>query len=76
MGVTEDETHFLLYCPKHTLLRNNLFSNILIEQFQNLSENEKLKFLLNHPNIVKQTAQFIVNAFDNRAVDWVYPQNA
>ena len=69
LGTTEDETHFILYCPKHTILRTNLLSNVAVEEFTNLNENEKLKFLLNDPSIVKQSAQFIVNAFDNRDVD-------
>ena len=57
MDVPEDETHFLLFCTKHSLQRNNLNSI------------EKLKFLLNNPSIVKQTAQFIVNAYNNRVID-------
>ena len=69
LGATEDESHFILHCPRHTLLRNNLLSNVSLEEFTNLNEYEKLKFLLNDPSIVKQSAQFIVNAFDNRAVD-------
>ena len=69
MGVPEDETHFLLFCTKHSLQRNNLFSNIVNENFQNLNSIEKLKFLLNNPSIVKQTAQFIVNAYNNRVID-------
>ena len=69
MGLPEDETHFLLHCTKHSLQRNDLFSNIENEEFQNFNAIEKLKFLLNHPSIVKQTAQFIVNAYNNRVID-------
>ena len=69
MGETEDEAHFLLHCPKHSLLRNQLYSKIPNYQFSNLVDTDKLKFLLNHPDIVKQTAQFIVNGFNNRVVD-------
>ena len=69
LGTTEDEAHFILHCPRHTLLRNDLLTNLSLEDFTNLNENEKLKFLLNDPTIVKQTAQFIVNAFDNREAD-------
>ena len=68
-GNTEDESHFLLDCPKHTLLRTELYSNIENEDFPDFTENEKLKFLLNDPSIVKQTAQFVASAYDNRDVD-------
>ena len=69
MGTTEDEVHFLLHCPRHCLFRNLLFSKIENDNFFDLADIEKLKFLLNHPDIVKTTAQFIVNAFNNRVVD-------
>ena len=68
MITVEDEVHFLLHCPRHSLLRNQLLSGIQNPQYFDLIDIEKLKFLLNHPDIVKQTAQFVVSSFDNYRV--------
>ena len=65
----EDEAHFLLDCPRHSLLRRKLLEQICDENFEMLNVTEKLKFLLNNPSIVKQTAQFIIDAYDNRSID-------
>ena len=67
-GDVEDENHFLLICSKYDQLRQILYSKI--PEFNNyvvLDTNEKLKFLVNHPNMVKQTAKFIVDAFEYRS---------
>ena len=68
-GAVEDEVHFLLKCPRHVLFRNQLFACINNDDFLNYQDLEKLKFLLNNPDIVKSTAKFIVNAFNNRTAD-------
>ena len=69
VGAIEDETHFLLHCPRHTLLRAELYSEIKNLNFYDLSDIEKLKFLLNNPDIVKPTAKFISKAFNNRCIE-------
>ena len=68
LGETETEEHILVKCPKHNLIRETLFSK-LDQDFQNLSLKEKFSFLLNDPNTVKLTSQFIIEAFDNRTAD-------
>ena len=62
----ENEAHFILECPRHSFQRDQLFSQIDNESFPQFSGSEKLKFLLNNSDIVKQTSQFIIDAFDNR----------
>ena len=69
LGETESEEHFLLKCPKHNFSRAKLFLEIKSEGFSNLLGKEKMKFLLNDPEMVKSTAQFIIEAFDNRTSD-------
>ena len=68
-GAIEDEAHFVLQCPRHVLLRNQLFACIKDDDFLNYQDLDKLKFLLNNPDIAKPTAQFIVKAFNNRTID-------
>ena len=68
LDVVEDESHFLLSCPSSTFLRDNLFSNITNESFDSLTCIDKIKYLLNSPDIVKHTANFIIHAFDNRLI--------
>ena len=65
----ECELHFLVQCPRHSQLRANLFSKITDEEFPNMADNEKFKFLVNNPAIAKTTSQFIIDAFDNRLTD-------
>ena len=67
LGVAEDEIHFTLVCPRYTLLREKLLSNTN-ESFQSFNSIEKLKYLLNCSDIVKQTSQFIIDAFDSRII--------
>jgi hypothetical protein len=69
LGEAETEEHFLVKCPKHSLNRAKLFSKINRDDFQNFSDQEKIAFLLNDPEIVKLTAQFIIDSFDNRIPD-------
>ena len=68
LNVAEDEIHFLLQCPRNSLLRDKLFSQINIETFTSFGSIEKIKYLLSSPDIVKQTSQFIINALDNRLI--------
>ena len=67
-GEVEDEIHFLLTCSRFEQLRQTLFNQIIdINSFNAYNASEKLKFLVNDPTIVKQTAKFIVDAFDYRS---------
>ena len=68
-NIPESEIHFLLQCPKHSLIRANFLSKLSIENFETLSDIEKIKLILNDPSMVKQTAQYIINAFDNRVIE-------
>ena len=67
LGVPEDEVHFTLEWSKNSILREMLlrYTNA---SFQTLNSTEKLKYLLNDSEIVKQTSQFIIDAFDNRLI--------
>ena len=65
----ENEIHVLLVCDSYDILRQKLYENLEDkEQFIALNNNEKLKILLNEPNLVKKTAQFLVNALDKRSI--------
>ena len=68
-NIPEDETHFLLYCPRHVILRGTFFEKITLPGFSTLTDIEKMKYLVNHSDIVKSTAQFILDCFDNRTMD-------
>ena len=62
----ECELHFLIQCPRHTLLRTDFFAKITNETFPNMTDSQKFKFILNQPTIAKLSSQFIIDAFDNR----------
>ena len=67
-GEVEDESHFLLMCTTYSQNRQILLSHTPnLEYFQTLNNNDKLKFLVNDPAIVKQTAKFIVASFELRS---------
>ena len=67
-GEVEDESHFLLVCDKLEIPRQSLLSKIPEHiNFLNLNPIEKLIFLVNDPLIVKQTAKFIVDAYEYRS---------
>ena len=60
--------HFALTCSTYSLNRQLLFSHIPdIEYFRTLNKTDKLKFLVNDPVIVKQTAKFTVASFELRS---------
>jgi hypothetical protein len=69
IGSTECELHFLIQCPRHTLLRTTFYSKITDEIFPNMTDIEKFKFILNQPAVAKLTSQFIIDAFDNRLTE-------
>ena len=67
--VTESEIHFLLHCSRHNILRLQLFSKVEDDSFRDLNDLNKFKFLVNNPDIAKQTAQYVIDAYDNRNTD-------
>ena len=62
----EDETHFLLYCPKYNSCREHLFENIInsMPVFRDSNDIEKLNILMN--DFPRQTAKFINGAYNIR----------
>ena len=66
MNQVEDTLHFCLFCPKHSTLRNVLFSYITCDNFVYMSDSDKLKYLFNTPSLMKPFANFIMNAYYNR----------
>jgi hypothetical protein len=55
----EDETHVLIRCPLYIMIRSELFSTVLQSDnsFINLSDREKVVYLLSEPHIAKDTAR-------------------
>ena len=67
-GQVEDETHFLIYCNTYRQNRQQLFGNITdMDNFVALTDQDKLKFLLNDCSMVKNTSKFIAESFDYRS---------
>ena len=67
-GEVEDELHFLLICRRYDQARQNLFSHINdMHSFMDLSNEEKLKLLVNDSSLVKQTAKFLANSYEFRS---------
>ena len=59
-----NETHFLFYCDKLKILRDKFFSTIIKpDNFELLSEGERLSVVLNMHENCKPTAQFITDAY-------------
>ena len=66
--LVETEVHFLLVFPAFDQLRKDWLSRIVVPHGFNLfSDMEKVKQLVNNPDLVKPTAQFIIDAFDSRS---------
>ena len=67
-SLVESECHFLLTCPAYDDIRQAWLSKLdLPENFHLQTDYEKLAFLINQVDNVKQTAQFIVDAFNMRS---------
>ena len=63
----ENEEHFIFICKKYDSLRGPW--NTCLQKpsnYEELSNDEKLRFILNSSENVKITAQFIINCFDSR----------
>jgi hypothetical protein len=58
----EDEFHYIFSCNRYDAIRTLWLSKLsLPENFSNFEKSEKLKFVLNEPDDVKLTAQFIID---------------
>ena len=68
----EDETHFLLHCPFHSVLRNTIFSSVEHADFNQFSDADKTIILMN--NSSGQTAKYLVGAFEKRKT-FLYTRN-
>jgi hypothetical protein len=65
LNTVEDEKHFLLSCELYDVIRQNVYSDIILQTaYTSLSSDDKLAFLLNiHP---RKTAKYIVKAYLSR----------
>ena len=67
-GEVEDEAHFLLRCTAYTRQRSILLEKLRDQvSFMLLSDKAKLSIILNG-ELVKSTAQFIIDSFDQRSL--------
>ena len=64
----EDETHFLLSCKRFSKQREEFFNKInnVAGHFQYLNNAEKFKFLLTNNEIIRHTAQYLLQNFELR----------
>ena len=64
----EDEIHFLLQCSAYEGLRTQWYQDMPIpDNFKDLEVEHKLDMVLNNPQCVKKTSQFILNCLDHRS---------
>ena len=64
----KNEHHFIFICCTYDNLRREWLEKITVpDNFNNLEQCEKLSIVLNHPDNVKPTSQFIISAFDMRS---------
>ena len=68
MQEVEDEEHFLLRCSKHSARRIALLSDIKLDNFGQWDSNQKLVYLLNDSSMLKATARFIIESFEERHI--------
>ena len=68
-GSVETEYHALFDCSIYKNLREIWLKRLVKPgNFDNLSVGEKLKIVLNHPDNVRPTAQYIVSLMDHRSL--------
>ena len=64
----ENEHHFIFICGSYNILRIEWLNKLTVpENFNNLEQCEQLSIVLNHPENVKPTSQFLISAFDMRS---------
>ena len=58
----------MFICPKYDELRTNWLNKLVLpDNYGNLSDSEKLSTVLNVPDNVKPTAQFLIDAYGVRS---------
>ena len=68
-GEVESEYYVLFVCPMYNNLRQTWLNKLCIpENFHNLERDEKLKIVLNEPQNVRHTAQYLVSVMDLRCL--------
>ena len=64
----ESEAHFLIRCSGYSDLRRLLFDKLTLpDGFHGFTESEQISILVNNPSNTKLTAQFIIDAFNQRS---------
>ena len=64
----ETESHFLLQCSGYNDLRQSWLEKLeLPDNFSERAEADQISILVNTPEYVKPTAQFIIDAFELRS---------
>ena len=68
-GEVESEYYVLFICKMYNSLRKSWLEKIFIpDNFRYLSKSEKLKLVLNRPENVRQTAQYLISVMDLRSL--------
>ena len=68
-GEVEDEIHFLLRCNLYAMERQALIAKLpQPDLFSILTNIEKMEILMNDPQVIKSTAQFIIDSSDKRSL--------
>ena len=68
-GQIESECYVLFSCRIYDDLRHEWLNKLCIpDNFEQLSKQEKLKIVLNKPENVKQTAQYLIKVMDLRSL--------
>ena len=68
LSLVETESHFLLQCSGYNDLRQSWLEKLeLPDNFSERSEADQISLLVNTPEYVKPTAQFIIDAFELRS---------
>ena len=66
-NLVEDETHFLFSCSLYSDLRHSWVNKLCLENdFNTLTETEKLCCVFNDTSNIKATATYISNAWERR----------
>ena len=65
----ETEYYVLFVCKMYNVLRKSWLEKIFIpDNFHNLPKSEKLDLVLNRPENVRQTAQYLISVMDLRSL--------
>ena len=60
--------HFIFICGTYVILRREWLNKITVPaNFNTLDKYEQLSIVLNHPDNVKPTSQYLISAFDTRS---------